>query len=354
MPQVGLPEERAFLKQALDNNYVNEGPLTTAFEKRLAALVGATYAVAATSGTAGIFLALKSLGIGPGDEVLVPDLTFIATANAAELTGAKPILVDVDPTSLTIDIAALKKAITPQTKAIVPVHVTGRAADMEAILKIADEHKLIVVEDAAEALLSKHNGKFLGMFGAAGCFSFSANKTITTGQGGMIVTNDPDLHVRLRMLKDQGRPVRGSGGDDRHDTIGYNFKFTDLQAAVGLGQLAFLEERVARLNRNYDLYAEGLANVSGLKVYPRQSGELPQWTDIVSDRRDELETHLKAKNIDSRKYWYPIHQQLAYKLPDDNFPNSTRLSPRSLWLPSAFTLTDEEVQTVINEIKRFF
>ena len=172
---------------------------------------------------------------GVGDEVIVPDVTFIATANAVTLTGASPVLVDIDPRTLTLDPQRTERAITTRTKAIVPVHVSGRAADLGAIMDIAQRHGLLVVEDAAEAFLSKHDGKCLGTFGIAGCFSLSPNKTVTTGQGGLVVTDDDRLHVRLRELKDQGRPVRGTGGDDAHDSVGFNFKFTNLQAAIGLG-----------------------------------------------------------------------------------------------------------------------
>ena len=182
MPKVEK-EDSEFVKKALDANFVNEGPLTAELEKQIANLVGAKYATATTSGTAAIFLSLKALGIGHGDEVIVPDVTFIATANAVDLCGAKPILVDINPKDLTISIDAIKKTITSKTKAIVPVHVTGRGADMAAITEIAEKHGLFVVEDAAEALTSKQGNQYLGTFGDLGCFSFSANKTISTGEG---------------------------------------------------------------------------------------------------------------------------------------------------------------------------
>ncbi|MBI5412987.1 DegT/DnrJ/EryC1/StrS family aminotransferase [Candidatus Peregrinibacteria bacterium] len=353
LPQVGSDQERKLINQALDNNFINEGPLATKFEQEIAQLVGTKYAIATPNCTAAIFLSLKALGIGHGDEVLVPDMTFIATANAVDLTGARTVLVDVHPDTLTIDMSAARKAITSRTKAIVPVHVTGRASDMDALLTLANDHRLAIVEDAAEALMSKYHSQFLGTIGKTGCFSFSPNKTITTGQGGMIVTNDPELHTKLRMLKDQGRPVRGTGGDDRHDVIGYNFKFTDLQAAVGLGQLSFLNQRITRMKRNYELYAQELKNINGLTIFPNKHEEIPQWTDAIIERRDELETYLRTQNIDCRKYWFPLHQQLAYRLPDDNFPHSTSLSPKCLWLPSAFTLTDEAVLTVCIALKKF-
>ena len=207
-PQIGKTERR-LINQVLDDNYINEGGLTTEFEEKLAKLLGVKQVIATTSGTVAIFLALKALGVGPGDEVIVPDITFVATANAVDLCGAKPILVDIDPLTLNISPDTVTKAITSRTKAIVPVHYSGRAAKMDQILKIAKKHHLVVVEDAAEALLSKYKGRYLGTLGNAGCFSFSPNKTITTGQGGAIVTNDNKLATKLRGLKNQGRPPEG-------------------------------------------------------------------------------------------------------------------------------------------------
>jgi perosamine synthetase len=221
--------------EVLDSNYLNEGEVTARFEKTLAELIGCKHVVAVTSGTSAIFLALAALGIGKGDEVIVPDVTFIATANAVTMTGARPILVDVDPLTLTMDPQALLRSITPRTKAVVPVHVSGRAADLNSIGQIARQHGFHVIEDAAEAFMSKFDGRCLGTFGIAGCLSFSPNKTITTGQGGAVLTDDGELNRRLRELKDQGRAVRGTGGDDVHATVGYNFKFTNVQAAWNEG-----------------------------------------------------------------------------------------------------------------------
>jgi len=347
-------EDYEFIKKALDVNFINEGPLTAEFENKIAGLLNAKYAMATTSGTAAIFLALKALDIGHGDEVIVPDITFIATANAVDLCGAKPVLVDIDPKTLTISIDAIKRNLTSKTKAIVPVHVTGRAADMDAILAIAKKHNLFVIEDAAEALGSKYKEKYLGTWGNIGCFSFSANKTISTGQGGMMVTDNEELYKKLRPLKDQGRPVRGTGGDDLHNTIGYNFRITDLQAGMGLGQLTHLPNRIKRMKKNYELYRENLKNVKEISFFSSRTEELPQWTDIQVERRDELEKYLKDQNMDCRKYWLPLHRQLAYKMADDNFPNSTALSPKSLWLPSAFTLSDEDILAVCQKIKEFY
>ena len=302
------------------------------------------------------FCHVPVLGIGHGGEVIVPDMTFIATANAVEMTGAKPVLADISPKTLGMDPNEFSGSITKKTKAVIPVHVSGRAAEMEKIMKIAREKNIHVVEDAAEGFTSKHKGKCLGTFGIAGCFSFSAAKTITTGQGGAVITDDDDVALRLRELKDQGRPTRGTGGDDIHNSIGYNFKFTDLQAAVGLGQLEYLGERIERQKRNYKLYAENLKDLDGISLFhfDLEEGEVPQWTDAAAEKRNELDKYLRDNSIDCRRFWFPIHTQKPYKQPDDKFPNSTRIAPKSIWLPSAFTLTDDDVVSVCGKIRKFY
>ena len=354
-PETGA-EERELVLQVLASNYLNDGDVTTEFERRMAAALGARYAVAATSGTGAIFLALAAVGVGPGDEVVVPDITFIATANAVMLAGATPVFADVDPETLTIDPSSFARAITPRTRAVVPVHVSGRAAAIEEVLTIAGSRGVAVVEDAAEALRSRHRGRCLGTFGRAGCFSFSPNKTITTGQGGLVVTDDDQLVVKLRELKDQGRPVRGTGGNDVHAVIGYNFKLTNLQSAVGLAQLARLETRVARLADVYRGYARGLDGVAGIRVLPFDvdSGETPQWVDALADDRDALVAELERQDIHCRPFWYPIHTQQPYRQADERFPHAIEASARAVWLPSALSLTDEDVALVCARIRAFY
>lgn len=353
-PQFGSAEKE-LVAEVIDSGFLNDGDVTARFERQIAELLGCKHVVATTSGTSAIFLALAGAGVGPDDEVLVPDVTFIATANAVSLAGAKPVLVDVDPNTLCLDPLSIERAITPRTKAIVPVHVSGRAADMRSIMDAAKRHGLLVIEDAAEAFLSKHQGRCLGTFGIAGCFSLSPNKTITTGQGGLIATDGDRLHARLRELKDQGRPVRGTGGDDTHSSIGYNFKFTNMQAAIGLAQLRDVPRRIERMKSIYLGYREGLRGLEDFSVFPFriEEGELPQWTDVLVGRRDELFDHLAAQSMHGRRYWYPLHTQAPYRLPSQNFPNSTRQIPHAMWLPSAFTLSDADVAAVCEEIRRF-
>jgi perosamine synthetase len=354
LPEIGAKEYDS-IKAVLDSNYLNEGNVTESFERKLSELLDVKHVVAVTSGTAAITLALTGLGIGAGDEVLVPDVTFIATANAVVLTGATPVLVDIDSQTLNIDPEAAARAITPRTKAIVPVHVSGRAAAMDAVLDLARRTGLFVVEDAAEAFVSRHGGRFLGTLGHAGCLSFSPNKTITTGQGGAVLTDDDRLNVRLRELKDQGRPVRGTGGDDIHASIGYNFKFTNLQAAVGMAQLEYLDARLARMKKLYSVYATELRDLDGIRLpgFRLDVGESPQWTDAIVSRRDELDRYLLDRNMHCRRFWFPLHTQQPYRQPDERFPISTATCPQAIWLPSAFTLSDADVGAVCASIREF-
>lgn len=348
-------QEYAEIKNVLDSNYLNEGELATRFEQEVARLLGVKHVIATTSGTAAIFLALAGVGVGPGDEVIVPDVTFIATVNAVMLTGAKPVLVDIDPVTLNMDPESMSAAITGRTKAVVPVHVSGRSANLMVIKEIARSHGIAVVEDAAEAFMSALDGKYLGTIGHVGCLSFSPNKVITTGQGGMVLTDDDALHVRLRELKDHGRPVRGTGGDDVHHSVGYNFKLTNLQSAVGLGQLTALQQRLERQKQIYRIYADNLRGLTGITLpgFHLETGEVPLWTDALVERRNELDQYLQQRGAHCRRFWFPIHTQPPYRLSDDNFPNSTKVIPHAIWLPSAFTLSDDDIKTVCSWIREF-
>jgi perosamine synthetase len=348
--------ELVLVKGVLDSNFLNDGDVTEEFAGRIAKLVDAKFSVGVTSGTSAIYLSLMALGIGNGDEVIVPDITFIATANAVSMTGATPVLADVDPDTLNLSVKAVEAAITSRTKAVVPVHVSGRAADIEKIVTIAREQGIGVVEDAAEALCSRHNGRHLGTFGQTGCFSFSPNKVITTGQGGVIVTNDENVFHRLRELKDQGRPMRGTGGADVHPSLGFNFKLTNLQAAVGLGQLEQLEPRMERIRRTYSIYRDQLAGTTGIRILPFNidAGEQPQWIDALAERRDQLDEFLAKNGIGCRRFWFPLHTQKPYLRDDKNFPASTRVGKKAIWLPSAFQMTDDDVRSVCQLITKFY
>ncbi len=351
-PDVGDLEQAA-VARVITSNYINDGPTTRRFETAFAERLGVKHALAVTSGTAAITLALMAVGVGPGDDVIVPDLTFIATANAVRLAGAEVKLVDVEPHRFTLDPVKAEAAIGPRTKAIVPVNVNGRAADYETLERLCTERGLKLVCDAAEALGSRWHGRSLGTFGDAGCFSFSANKTVTSGQGGMVVTNSDEVYYRLRELKDQGRRFGGSGGDDLHPVMGFNFKYTDLQAAIALTQLGRMDERIVNFGRRDAWYRGFLADCPNV-VFPETpnfAGEVLQWTDILCDNRAAILTALSAQGIDTRSFWFPLHRQEPYRAEDDAFPNSIDISAQGLWLPSAFDLTEAQARTVAEAIR---
>ncbi len=345
-------KEKIAVLKVLESQYINDGEVTTELERTIASFLGCKHCVAVTSGTVAIALSLMALGVGPGDEVILPDFTFIATANAVRLVGAEVKLVDIEPVRFTIDPDRIRSAIGPRTKAIIPVDVNGRGADYEAIEKIAKEFGLKVICDSAEALGSKYKGKYLGTFGDAGCFSFSANKTVSSGQGGMIATNNTEIYHRLKELKDQGRRFGGTGGDDLHPVIGYNFKYTNLQAAIALAQFEKIGERLAHFQRRDRWYQEALSACEGITLPPlfSDSGEARQWTDLLSENRSTLEESFKSQSIDFRPFWFPIHRQKPYLSSDEGLENAIQVSKMGLWLPSSFQITREEIEKVATVI----
>ncbi len=350
-------KEKINLAKVIDENYINDGGLAREFEKKLANYLNVNHAVSVTSGTSGITLALLACGLEQGDEVIIPNVTFIATANAVKLAGLVPVLVDIETKFFTIDVDKIRKKITSKTKAIVPVEVNGRAANYEEINKICKEYNLFLVTDSAEALGSKYENQFLGTTGQAGCFSFSANKTLTTGQGGLVVTNDSNIHDRLRELKDQGRRNQGTGGNDLHPVLGFNFKFTNLQAAVGHAQFEELDSRLAKANQRDSWYKKyldpDLKNKINL-IDKNDSGIVLQWTDALAENRDELAKFLDSKGIGNRPFWYPLHTQKPYEKNDVEFKNSIDVCNKGLWLPSYFDLKEEEVILTCEAIKEFY
>jgi perosamine synthetase len=345
-PEVG-DADRDNLIAVLESGYINDGEWTRRLESRIACTVGVPYCVAVTSGTAALTLALMGLGIGRGDEVIVPDLTYVATANAVKLAGADVRLVDVEPDRFSIDPARILAAMTGKTRAIVAVDVNGRGCDYDRLEALCRDHGLVLVCDSAEALGSKWKGRSLGTYGNAGTFSFSPNKTVTSGQGGAIVTNDEGLYFRLRELKDQGRRDGGTGGDDLHPVLGYNFKLTNLHAAVALAQFDLLARRLAHFGVRDAWYQEILSDIPGIRFPPMsEEGEVRQWADVMCDDREEIVRALTSHNIGCRAFWFPIHRQIPYAAADDGFENSIEISQKGLWLPSNFSLTRAEAERV--------
>ncbi|MBF0283418.1 MAG: DegT/DnrJ/EryC1/StrS family aminotransferase [Magnetococcales bacterium] len=350
--ETGEAEGRA-VAEVMASGYLNDGAVARQLERSVADLLGTPHAVAVTSGTAALALALMAVGVGPGDEVIVPDLTFVATANAVRLAGAEVVLVDVDPHRFALDPERAEAAITRRTRALLPVDVNGRGADYVALEEIARRHGLALVSDACEGLGSRWQGKPLGSFGDAGCFSFSANKTVSSGQGGMIALHDEGRLHRLRELKDQGRRAGGTGGADLHPVMGYNFKYTNLQAAVALAQWDRLAARLDLFRQREQWYREFLGEVPGVCLPPwdEAGGEIPQWTDILVEDRAKVEAALAAQGMGSRGFWLPLHRQAPYRRPDDDFGGALEVSRKGLWLPSSFSLTREQARRVAEVVR---
>ena len=351
-PRVGK-RENELVKNVLDSNYLNDGNVTRTFETKIAELIGVKHCIAVTSGTSAIALALMGMGVGQGDEVIVPDFTFIATANAVRLAGAEVKLVDIEPRRFSIDIEQVKSSIGPRTRAVIAVDINGRGANYNLLETIARERGLFLICDSTEALGSKWKGRYLGTYGDTGCFSFSANKTITTGQGGMIATNNTQLYHRLRELKDQGRRSQGTGGDDLHPVMGYNFKLTNLQAAVGIAQLERLPKRLTKAKERDKWYRRELKDCSGVRLPSMENneGEVTQWTDILAEDRGKLEAAFTSVDIGYRAFWYPLHRQKPYADSDAAFKNAVAVSEKGLWLPSRFDLTREQVKCIAKVIR---
>ncbi|MCB1114875.1 MAG: DegT/DnrJ/EryC1/StrS family aminotransferase [Chlamydiia bacterium] len=350
-PKVGIEEEKEVL-EVLRSNYINDGQVTEALETQISEFLEVDYCVALTSGTVALSLSLMALGIGHGDEVIVPDFTFIATANAVRMTGAEVRLVDVEPLRFTIDPDRVEKAINPKTKGVIAVDVNGRSPDYDSLERLCKNYGIALVCDSAEAFGSKYKQRYLGTFGDAGCFSLSANKTMTSGQGGLFVTHRKDLYEKVKILKDQGRTHRGSGGDDLHPFLGYNFKYTNLQAAIAKAQLKKVPSRLEHF-KNRDLwYQKRLQDASNITFPQTFEGEVLQWTDILCENRSQIEEILKSCGAGYRNFWFPLHRQAPYKQPDSGFENSLQISAKGLWLPSSFDLLEVDVESVCTFIKQ--
>jgi perosamine synthetase len=350
-PWLGAEEQRAVSEYVGSGGWLTEFKQTTRFEEAIAEYVGSTHCVVVANGTVSLVTALLALGIGPGDEVIVPDLTMIASATAVVLAGARPVLVDIDLRDLCLDLDLAEQAITPRTRALMLVSLNGRAPDMDRAAAIAAEHGLHIVEDAAQSLGSRRGGRHLGTFGEIGSFSFSAPKIITTGQGGALVTDDDGLATRMRRIKDFGRRQPGV---DHHESIGFNFKFTDLQAVVGLEQMRKLPWRVARKKEIYALYRTLLEPIRQVTLVPTDLEDTTPWfIDVLVPDRSALAASLRAAGIGSRPCYPAIHGQPAFGI-EGSFPNSDHVAAYGLWLPSSSALTDAEVGRVCAAIRAHY
>jgi len=350
-PWFGQEEADALRDYMMAGGWVTEFRQTRTFEASLAEFTGAKHCIATNNGTISLSLALMAIGVKAGQEVIVPDMTMIATPNSARLIGAMPVFVDVEPDTLNMDIDQAIAAITPNTAAVVHVSFNGRCNDIERLREACRDQEVSLIEDSAQSLGSYHKGRHLGTFGDIGSFSFSAPKVISTGQGGALITDDDVLAAKLRKLKDFGRI---GGGNDIHDDIGFNFKFTDLQAVVGIEQMKKLPWRVSRKKEIFQRYVDGLESLDAVNMLPTDLDDTSPWfIEVFVDDRDGLQAHLKDNDIGSRPIYPPIHAQQAYGLNDLSFPVTERAAARGLWLPSSSKLTDADVDRVCAAIASF-
>jgi len=355
------PNAKKYVLDCLNTGWISSsGKYLEKFEGAFADYLGVNYATTTTNGTTALHLALATLNLGPRDEIIIPDLTIISCGLAALYVGATPVVIDVDPTTGNIDPTKIEQAITKKTKAIMVVHLYGHPADMDPILTIAKRQHLAIVEDAAEAHGALYKGKKVGSIGDIGCFSFYGNKIVTTGEGGMIVTNNKKLYTRAKLLKDLAHsPHRRF----YHEEIGFNFRMTNMQAALGLAQLEEIDKYIAIKLHMAKTYNDQLSSVSTLSLpsqAPWARSVYWMYAVLVSKNspmvRDMLRTKLKEEGIDTRDYFIPLHRQPVFTklglFKNISCPVSDDLSKRGFYLPSGLAITDKQIRTVTSTIKR--
>jgi len=337
--------------------YENAGQFNKRFEQAFAEYTGVAHAISLPSCTSGLHLSLLALGVGPGDEVIVPDLTWIASAAPVSYVGAVPVFADVDPATWCMTPQSFEAVITPRTRAVIPVDLYGNMPDLPAICEIARARGIAVIEDAAEAMGSRLENRMAGSFGDAGVFSFHGSKTMVTGEGGMVITDDDQVHARMMVLRDHGR----NPGDVAffNSEVAYKYKMSGVQAALGLAQLERIEELVAKKRLIMQLYRERLGAVPGLVLNPERAGERNSYwmSTVVWDERfhrdkDDVIAALASRGIDSRPFFHPLSSLPAYAdSPDQRRAAaenriSYAIGGRGLNLPCAQILTEEDVNTV--------
>jgi len=346
-------EEKKAIQEYLNSGgWIMEFKKTREFAQKICEFTGAKYCSIVPNGTISLFIALKALGISRGDEVIVPDYTMVATPNAVVLSQASPVLVDIDPKTMCLDVDLVKKALTPRTKAVFHVSINGRSGELDKLGELCKNKGITLLEDAAQSLGSFYKGKHLGTIGEIGSLSFSIHKIITTGQGGAVLTNDEALYEKIRKIKDFGRT---EGGTDIHDEMGWNFKFTDLQAVFGIEQLKKLAFRVEKKKHIYKMYKDLLADVKGIEFIETDLDEVAPWfMDIFLEEPGKLKDYLKTKNIGARIIYPPIHSQKIFSHIKGSFKGADYVSKRGLWLPSSAFLKDADISEICGEIKNFF
>ena len=350
-------KENIELFKVIRSTFITEGNKTLEFEELTKKLTGSKHAVAYANGTVALYAALKTLNIGYGDEVIVPNLTFIATANAVIMAGAKPVFCDIDKDDLGISPDKIEKLISKKTKAIIPVHLYGYSCKIDKIIEIAKNHKIKVIEDAAQGVGVHFKDKHVGTFGEIGVLSYYGNKTITSAEGGMILTNIDDYKKSCYRLKNHGRDKKG---EFKHDHIGFNFAFTDLQAAVGVSQMKKLKKIINKKRRIFERYKSSFDKINEIEIFEikNQNNPVYWFSSIYTKHKIDLQSHLKKNKIQTRDFFYPLNLQPCFKglglNTDDDFSNSIEIYNNSLSLPSSYILKNKEQNLTISNVKDFF
>lgn len=339
------------IRQSILAGSVGMGRVTEELERRFAATLGVPYAVCTTSGSAALYLAVVAAGVGPGDEVLVPNRTFMATAHAVLLAGGTVRLVDVHPGDTLIDEDALERRITPKTKAIIVVHLNGNSVDMARVHRAAKRRGIAVIEDAAQAFYSKDKGGFLGAQSDLGCFSLGITKLITTGQGGVVVTRRPELYEKLRLLRNHGVADTFLA---EYQRFGFNFKFNDVLASIGLVQMDKLEEKRLAHLRLYHFYRAALAGVGDIEVMTvkKNEGNIPLWVEALVKDRDATVRHLAENDVQVRLFLPDLDRSSHLGPQGCDFPNSRRFSRDGIFLPSGPDLPLEAAARTVEVLKK--
>jgi perosamine synthetase len=341
----------------LDTNWISSrGEFIEKFESAFAQRTGVTHMVTCSNGTVALHLALLALDIKPGDEVIVPTFTYIASVNAIAYMGATPVFVDSLADSWQLDPADVRRKITSRTRAIMPVHIYGQPADMAAIMKLADEFCLYVVEDAAEAFGSMIGGRHVGTWGHVSTYSFFGNKTVTTGEGGAVVTNSPELDAKMRKLRGQG--LAGTR-EYWHDVIGYNYRMTNICAAIGLGQLDLADDFLAAKRQMAARFREELKGLPLEFMWEMPGTTSSFWMNTLkladSGQRDAFRSHLAQAGIETRPAFYPAHTMPMYTAFDKGpYPVGTSLAASGVNLPSSPALSDADVDHIVQTIRSFY
>lgn len=340
-------EEKAAVLETIDSGQLAQGKRVQAFEEAFAAFCGVRHAIATSSGTTALQTAIMAHGIGPGDEVITTPFTFIASANAILFAGARPVFADIDDRTYNIDPSCIEAAISPRTRAILPVHIFGNPCDMGSIMDIAERHGLVVIEDACQAHGAAVNGRKVGSFGT-GCFSFYPTKNITTAEGGIITTDDDKVADRARLIRSHGQRERYY-----HEIVGYNFRMTEIQAAIGLVQLRKLEQFTARRRANAEYLNQRLRGVITPVETPGSVHVYHQYTIRAPRGRDELAAHLHKCGIGTMVYYpVPVHKQIAYQNLGyrDHLPVAEQVSREVLSLPVHPALTQEALVQIVQGV----